>query len=104
MNETQARTINWKGQSGATYPFWIYPHGTKFPDPCPGTYIHATEVSPHKWRPVYIGQTEDINVRLRDHEQRHCVDDAGASHIHVGIVKDERTRLQIEKDLILEWQ
>ena len=104
MREIQARTIKWKGQSGTEYPFWIYSRGTEFPDPCPGIYIHAKEISAHQWRPVYIGQTEDINVRLRDHEQRQCVNDAGAGHIHVGIVKDEQTRLAIEKDLILQWQ
>ena len=96
--------IYWKDKSGTSHRFWIYPRGTKFNEPCPGIYIYARETSPHKWIPIYIGQTENVNVRLANHEQQECVDQNGATHIHVSIITDEKSRLAIEKDLIQQWK
>jgi hypothetical protein len=96
--------IYWKDKSGTSHRFWIYPRGTKFNEPCPGIYIYARETSPHKWIPIYIGQTENVNVRLTNHEQRECVDQHGATHIHVSIITPEKSRLAIEKDLIEQWK
>lgn len=96
--------IYWKDKSGTSHRFWIYPRGTKFNEPCPGIYIYARETSPHKWIPIYIGQAENVNVRLTNHEQQECVDENGATHIHVSIVTGEKSRLAIEKDLIQQWK
>ena len=96
--------IYWKDKSGSSHRFWIYPRGTKFNEPCPGIYIYARETSPHKWVPIYIGQTENVNVRLANHEQRECVDQNGATHIHVSIITDEKSRFTLEKDLIEQWK
>ncbi len=96
--------IYWKDKSGTSHRFWIYPRGTKFNEPCPGIYIYARETSPHQWIPIYIGQTQNVNVRLANHEQQECVDRNGATHIHVSIITDERSRLAIEKDLIQQWK
>ena len=96
--------IYWKDKSGTSHRFWIYPRGTKFNEPCPGIYIYARETSPHKWVPIYIRQTENVNVRLANHEQRECVDQNGATHIHVSIITDEKSRFTLEKDLIEQWK
>ena len=96
--------IYWKDKSGTRRRFWIYPRGTKFNEPCPGIYIYARETSPHKWIPIYIGQTENVNVRLTNHEQQECVDENGATHIHVSIITNEKSRLAIEKALIQQWK
>ena len=96
--------IYWKDKSGTSHRFWIYPRGTKFNEPCPGIYIYARETSPHKWIPIYIEQTENVNVRLANHEQRECVDQNGATHIHVSIITDEKSRFTLEKDLIEQWK
>lgn len=96
--------IYWKDKSGTRHRFWIYPRGTKFNEPCPGIYIYARETSPHRWIPIYIGQTENVNVCLTNHEQQECVDQNGATHIHVSIITNEKSRLAIEKDLIQQWK
>ena len=96
--------IYWKDKSDTSHRFWIYPRGTKFNEPCPGIYIYARETSPHKWVPIYVRQTENVNVRLANHEQRECVDQNGATHIHVSIITDEKSRLALEKDLIEQWK
>jgi hypothetical protein len=96
--------IHWKDKSGIGHRFWIYGRETKFNEPCPGIYIYARETSPHKWIPIYIGQTENVNVRLTNYEQQECVDRNGATHIHISIITDEKARLAIEKDLIEQWK
>ena len=103
-NKERELQIYWKDKSGIRHRFWIYPRGTKFNEPCPGIYIYARETSPHKWIPIYIEQTENLNVRLTNHEQQECVDQNGATHIHVSIIADEKSRLSIEKDLIEQWK
>jgi hypothetical protein len=96
--------IYWKDKSGTRHRFWIYRRGTKFKEPRPGIYIHARETSPHKWIPIYIGQTENVNVRLTNHKQQACIDQNGATHIHVSIIANQKSRLAIEKDLIQQWK
>ncbi len=96
--------IYWKDKSGITHRFWIYPRVTKFNEPCPGIYIYARETSPHKWTPIYIRQTENVNVRLTNHELQKSVDQNGATHIHVSIITDEKSRSTLEKDLIEQWK
>jgi hypothetical protein len=94
----------WKDKSGREHRFWIYRRGTRFNEPCPGIYIYARETSPHKWVPIYIGQTQNVNVRLTKREQRECVDKHGATNIHVSIVTSEKSRVAIAKDLIEQWK
>ena len=96
--------IYWKDKSGTSHRFWIYLRGTKFNEPCPGIYIYAREVSPHKWIPIYIEQTENVNLRLTNHEQRERVDQNGAIGMHVSIITDEKSRFTLEKDLIEQWK
>jgi excinuclease UvrABC nuclease subunit len=100
---SEAAEIQWSGKSGMRYRFWIYPRGTTFGEPCPGIYIHAKETTSNTWTPIYIGQAENINKRLTNHEQEQCVNRHGATHIHVSIFTDEASRLSAERDLIEQW-
>jgi hypothetical protein len=96
--------IYWNDKAATSHRFWIYPRGTKFNEPCPGIYIYARETSPHKWAPIYIEQTENVNVRLTHNQQRECVDRNGATHIHVSIITDEKSRSTLVKDLTEQWK
>lgn len=100
---TTTPTIHWTGASGKTYKYWIYPRGTKLKEEA-GNYIHAKETSPGRWTPVYIGQSGNLNDRLKDEYKRACVDRNGATHIHAHLNSNEDARLAEEKDLILKWQ
>ena len=68
--------------------------------PCPGIYIYARETSPHKWILHLHEQTENLNVRLKNHEQQEMRRSEGATHIHIGTVTNEKSSLTLEKDLI----
>lgn len=100
----EAPTINWAGQSGKTYKHWIYPIGTPFAE-SPGNYVFARETKPGHWVPCYIGQTENLNQRLGNHEKEACAKRMGATHIHAHTNSGGETlRRAEEKDLIAKWK
>lgn len=97
-----APTIIWSGQSGSEYKYWIYKIDTPFND-VSGNYIFAYESSPHQWKPVYIGQTENLKDRLDDHEKEVCAKRNLATHIHTHTNPNKDSRLAEETDLIRLW-
>lgn len=101
MSDTQ--TINWPGQSGKEYTYWIYPAGASFKD-APGNYIYAKQTKPGYWSPLYIGQTNSLATRLSNHEKETCAKRNGATHIHAHTSGGEPERLAEEKDLIVRWK
>lgn len=101
---SEAPTINWPGKSGMQYQYGIYLIGTSFKEAL-GNYIFAKKNQAGHWLPCYIGQTENLNDRLGNHEKEACAKRNGATHIHVhGNGNGERARKAEEKDLILRWQ
>ena len=99
-----AKTIQWAGKSGKTYLYYIYEigHGLKAEA---GNYLFAKETNPGYWKPVYIGQTGDLDQRLENHEKEDCALENGATHIHAHLNHaGEAARKAEEKDLILQWQ
>lgn len=98
-----APTILWPGSSGREYQYFIYPIGTSFKEE-PGNYVFSKESQPGKWSPCYIGQTENLNQRLENHEKEGCAVRNGATHIHVHLTAGgESVRRAEESDLITKW-
>ena len=96
-------TILWAGQSGRSYTFWIYPIGTNFCDK-PGNYVYSRQTQPGMWSPVYVGQTENLNDRLSNHEKELHAIRNGATHIHAHVNNGtKQDRLDEETDLIRRW-
>jgi hypothetical protein len=97
-----ADSIQWPGKSGAQYQYWIYPLGSTF-NSSPGNYIYS-KLTGAGWIPLYMGQTNDLGVRLANHEKDSEARRNGATHIHAHTSGNEAQRLAEEKDLILRWQ
>lgn len=95
-------TIQWPGKSGNKYTYWIYKLGASFKEEG-GNYIFAKETEPHTWIPIYIGQTENLDERLEDHEKAKCAKRNGATHIHSHLNPKKENRLAEETDLIQKW-
>ena len=101
---SEASTINWDGLSGKEYKYWIYKIGTSFKEE-PGNYIFAKETKAGYWRPCYIGETENLNQRLGDHEKEECARRHGFTHIHAHLNSaGEAVRRTEEKELIMKWK
>lgn len=99
-----AKQIKWPGQSGREYVYWIYPIGTSFKE-LPGNYVFARESRPGYWVPVYMGQTENLNQRLENHEKEACARRNGATHIHAHTNSaGEASRRAEERDLVTRWK
>ena len=100
---TSTQTIDWPGLSGREYRYYIYPIGTPF-NAVPGNYIFAKETSQGRYRPIYIGETEDLSERFDNHHKMPCIRLQGATHIHVhqndGGVAVRRLE---ERDLVGKW-
>lgn len=96
--------IDWEGQSGTKYRYWIYPIDQGF-DETPANYIYAKEVEPNRWRPIYIGETGDLSERPLDtHHKKDCIEQNGATHIHVHTSSgDAAVRQAEEADLTAKW-
>ncbi|MBI3162526.1 MAG: GIY-YIG nuclease family protein [Chloroflexi bacterium] len=96
-------TVIYEGKSGKNYEYWIYPIDTLFMD-IPGNYVFAKETSPKRWRPIYIGQTSNLQNRLSNHEKEACAKRHGATHIHAHTSSYlESTRKAEESDLIAQY-
>ncbi|MBN2412968.1 GIY-YIG nuclease family protein [candidate division KSB1 bacterium] len=95
--------IEWPGVSGKKYKYWIYPIDTSLKEEG-GNYIFALESSPGHWSSVYIGQTNNLNERLENHEKENCARSNGATHIHAHLNSLKQNRLNEELDLIKKWK
>jgi len=96
-------TIEWTGESGQTYKYWIYPIGHTLKAEA-GNYIFARETKPNTYAPVYIGQTENLNERFDNHHKKDCINGQKATHIHAHLNAKKQARLDEEADLIAKWQ
>ena len=101
---TQDKKIVWRGTSGKGYEYGIYKIGTVFKE-LPGNYIFAREVSSKRWRSVYIGQTNNLNKKIKEHELKdgNYIRPYGATHIHVHLEQTPISRQDEEKDLRDKW-
>jgi len=100
---SEESTIMWPGLSGKEYKYWIYPIGSSFKKE-PGNYLFGKETRPGYWSSCYIGQTENLDERLGDHEKEACAKRNGATHIHAHLTGGgEVVRRAEEKDLIAKW-
>ena len=96
-------TTTCRGASGRIYTLEVFPIGTAF-KPRPGVYVFARSDAYRRWEPIYIGQTTNLDDRLREHLSDHrnlnCIKAAKPTHVHVMAVSDPRERQEIERDIV----
>jgi hypothetical protein len=97
-------TIMWKGASKRRHLCWVYPIDDFSPLNEGGVYIFAVETSPGLFKPVYIGQTENLNQHMKSLKRKGCARGNGATHIHVKYNKDMKLRIYDESDLVKMWE
>ena len=89
----------WVGFSLRHYGFTFYSMETLF-DQIQGVYIFARRGEKKEWLPVYIGETENLQIELtRELKQPYI--EAGATEIHVRRMKFDTSadRAAVVKDL-----
>jgi hypothetical protein len=99
------QSIQWRGQSGTEYTYYIWPRGAQVENGPPGNFLHVKETSEGILIPVFIGQTEDLNRRLLSQAIQDCVNSNGATQLHLhASYKGEQARIAEEADLMARWK
>ena len=98
-------SIKWPGRSGREYWYEIYPRHWRFGARHPGNYIYAVESAPSRFLPLYIGQTDDLDRRLLEHDSEFNLFRATHLCAHSNYYDYGASgRLMEERDLIELWQ
>lgn len=96
--------IDWAGQTGSLYRYWF------LLDPSPsgivsqsGNYMFVKQTN-MGWVPVYIGESDDLRVRLPNHPEWQNARMHGATHIMAHTTPaGDGARKSEEADLISRW-
>lgn len=102
--EGKSGALSWKGKSGILYDFKLYRKEDCTEDiPC--VYIYTYSLNDGDLAKVYVGQTEQLATRIRQHARREyrsceCIHNSGATHIGVYREGTEEKRREIERDIM----
>lgn len=101
---TDTPMILWSGKSGTEYRYLIFPIGATF-KPVAGNYIFTRQTENGRFRPIYIGETDNLEKRLTtNHEKMPCINRHGGTHIHVHTSSgDVIARQKEESDIRDKW-
>lgn len=96
-------TITFKGKSGNKYTFNVYSFDTDFK--AIGAVYFVTERTEKadgtgSHTRIYVGQTGDLSERIDNHHKQDCFEENDANCICVHSESNEDKRLEIEADLI----
>ena len=95
-------TQGWQGQSGVVYQYEVYPLNATF-SAVPGNYIFA-RLEGNQWRPLYIGESQDLSERISNHNEWPCVRRHGVTHIHAHVNNGgQAVRRAEEADLLARF-
>ncbi len=97
-------TVTFTGASGSKYKFNSYKFGSNFKENYSAVYFitnrHQNDDGGYSHERIYVGQTEDLSTRFDDHHKQDCFDQEDANCICIYGEQNENTRLDIEQDLI----
>lgn len=99
---TSFPALTFSGKSGKSYNLSGYTLNTQF-KPVGAIYALCKQYlsnGKNQYEVLYIGQTGDLSNRFDDHHKMPCALGNGANCIYVLTEKNEKTRFQIEADLI----
>ncbi len=88
------------GHSRIRYVFEVYPLNTNFKDDFGAVYIFSRPMNMHTQIPVYIGETDKLGIRIRNHEKWPCVRRNDAARICIHGDSRKRSRKTKAQDLI----
>lgn len=104
-NLTMLGTIIWPGSSGRQYWYAIYPRHWRFDPGQPGNYVYAIESAPSRLTPLYIGETDDLNRQLLNHDSDFNLFVATHLCVHVNYYYYGASgRFLEQRDLIKLWR
>lgn len=96
-------TFEWTGASGEKYTYWIYELPAELNPKQIGNYIYAKPEGAD-WKPLYIGQGDlKREADTWFHPQSRCLEQKGATHVHVHINESDTDRTAEKGDLLRNY-
>lgn len=94
------KEVKWTGASGATYTYYAWPLPADINAGQEGNYIFVRREGDY-YHAVYIGEG-DLGARtdLDQHHKGECIQDNGATEVHVHLNWDDDARKAEEEDLL----
>lgn len=93
---------NWPIGNNEALEFDVYPTNEGW-NPVPGLYIFSY-VSEGRWIPLYVGQAENFQTRMPNHDRLDEAVRNGATHIHAKVCSQQAFRDRWEQLLIQHLQ
>ena len=100
---SNADYIDWPGQSGKTYRYWFLDRTGPI-NAVAGNYAFVMELANGSYRPVYFGETDDLQDCITSHERWNEAVRRGAKHV-MGHTTPAGglARCDEEMDLVQRW-
>ena len=97
---TNHLTGAWTGASGRKYVYEINARHPKLSPNEPSNYIYAKMNEHRRWVPIYIGEGNLTQRAATDPRCVECIDEKGATHVHLHVNNDRDDRETEVKDLL----
>ncbi|MCH8256393.1 MAG: hypothetical protein IIA75_00560 [Proteobacteria bacterium] len=88
------------GKSGEEYAFNVYPGDMRFNDFIPGIYYISRETGNEEVVPIYLGESDNVDVTLQNHEKQSCFDEHRYNRIAFYKNASREVRQRIVNDLM----
>lgn len=99
-------TIIYKGKSGKSYEFNVYPITEECKDES-GVYVFSKRLKNDKGifehTVIYVGKAKSFESRFYNHHKDDCIDKNGANCICLINIKNEKDRDAAELDLLAKY-
>lgn len=102
QTETNPALLELIGASGTRYSFYVFDLNTQF-KPSGGVYAVTRSSGGQTHQVIYVGQSGDLSERFDTHHKADCFRRHGSNHICAMVERNEKTRLDIEADLIAAY-
>ncbi len=93
-------TWNWVGATGRSYSYKVFELPVSFGRRQFGNYVQAKHGTGGRWIPVYVGEGDLAKRISPDHYKAHCIEQKGATHVHVHLNSDEHDRRGELRDVL----
>jgi bifunctional DNase/RNase len=88
------------GKSGRQYEFNVYPASMRFNDFIPGVYYISRQAPDQEELPIYIGESDNVDIALQNHEQQTCFDE----HEYNRVAFHKNASRDVRKAIITDLQ
>ena len=88
------------GKSGKEFAFNVYAGNMRFNDFIPGVYYISRETDSEAELPIYLGESDNVDVTLQHHERQACFDEHQCNRVAFYKNASREVRQAIVEDLL----